>query len=139
MSTLSLKQPTFAPFQRRQTVILKPSTLWVGVGQNGLIYHSMGGEHWAEATPCTRHGRAEFQKVVSGNGQFIAVGNRISMSQAGRLWTTSIYFTGTVLRDVAFGNDVWVCVGQKGICLSSADHGKSWVPQQDAASSRYVR
>lgn len=137
MSTLSLKQTTFAPFQRRRKKIQKHPTFWVGVGLNGIIYHSMGGEHWVEAKPCTHHGRAKFEKVCSGNGQFVAVGNRISVSQTGRVWTTSIYFTDTVLRDVAFGNGTWVCVGKKGACLSSFDHGKSWTHQQKSRTLNY--
>src|SRR5437773_1220617 len=73
-------------------------------------------------------------EVGYGNGVFVALANsgqgpwtasEILTSTDGRQWTSDI---GSIkLRGVAFGNDNFVAVGDRGTILNSSD-GKAWRP-----------
>lgn len=101
-------------------------SLWVGVGRDGIIYYSPDGRGWKKSRPSHLAVRATFREVSYGNGRFIAIGDRISVSMDGVSWNTHVHLTCNLLNSLAYGNDQWICVGENGLKMSSVDGGATW-------------
>ncbi len=85
--------------------------------------HSFCQSKWEWRYP--QHGN-QFNKIVYGNGQFVAMGQRtIASSPDGITWTPLIPEQIITMQDLAFGSNRFVAVGDSGKILSSTD-GKIW-------------
>ena len=101
------------------------SPIWVGISQKGLAAYSRDGVRWSEGQGIQSKG-AELCSVIHGDGQFVAVGNQISVSEDGIHWTTKVHLACNPLRAVAQSGDIWICVGENGRKMHSADRGETW-------------
>lgn len=116
------------------------SGTFVAAGSNGTIYTSTdSGATWVQPVPNISD---TLYDVVFGNGVFAAVGSHPAVSNAGWInafytapadnaanWTarTSSIATSSPLSGLAFGANLFVCVGDNAV-FRSADNGVTWAP-----------
>ena len=114
------------------------------VGQNGSISTSSDGADWTSRTSGTE---AWLMAITYGNGKFVAVGTVNNHSEAiniltspdGINWSvlTSANFPESggvfMLREVTYGDGLFVAVGNSGEILTSSD-GTTWVSRSSGTS-----
>ncbi len=109
---------------------------FVAVGSKGkddYFQWSTDGKRWGQQHMDTGYG-GRFHSVSFGNNTFIAWGGKgspgsvfLSYSEDGEKWTPETEFAGKFrIRRGAYGNDVWVGVGDYGRIVVSSGNLKQW-------------
>jgi photosystem II stability/assembly factor-like uncharacterized protein len=124
--------------------------LFVAVGQNGTILTSPDGARWTARAS----GADNFLSGVTyGNGLFVAVGVAVRSSSSwlsgwlpgptmltspdGVTWTEQTSPTNNELKDVTYGNGLFVAVGEDGTILTSRD-GVDWTEQISPTNNSFL-
>ncbi len=89
-----------------------------------LIYWSLDGQSWmASEKPM---GSGWMSGVVFAQGRYVGAGGTGAMwSDDGRVWQATQVMRGVAIRDMTYGNGVFVAVGDAGFRAVSTD-GESW-------------
>jgi hypothetical protein len=90
------------------------------------IVTSPDGSTWTIRSPFRN--TASFNAVTFANDMFVAVGSSIWTSPDGVTWTPRVSEAPNMLNEVAFGNGVFVAVGNGGTIVTSPE-GVNWTPQ----------
>ena len=101
-------------------------TGYVAVGANGtagMVYVSEDGSTWTEVTP--NFTQNCFSVVAAFDAIYITEKDVILSTNDFTSWPAKLYFSGT-LKNIAFGNNTLVAVGEAGLCYVSTD-GNNWV------------
>ena len=104
------------------------SNLFVAIGSLGTIYSSPDAITWTLRVPPGGPGAGTFRGIAYANGRFIVVGYLsypVIYSDDGINWSTPTTPPGGPCESVAYGNGVWVAVGQSRTRVSS-DNGVTW-------------
>jgi hypothetical protein len=89
-----------------------------------LIYWSLDGLEWA--TSEKPEGSGWMSGSVYGAGRYVSAGGTGAMwSDDGRTWQSVQVMRGIAIRDMTYGNGVFVAVGDKGFRATSSD-GEAW-------------
>ncbi|MEN3941714.1 PKD domain-containing protein [Prosthecobacter sp. SYSU 5D2] len=117
--------------------ITASTTRAVAVSATGHIVHSINGTDWTAYDLKAALGThtLDFREVLSDGSQFVAVGRErlesggsfegcIFHSPDGLTWTR-VYWGGSILQRVAYGDGTWVVSGENSTMLTSTD-GLSW-------------
>jgi len=113
--------------------------VWVATSQSGslIIRSTDDGKTWSSTgnkggilTPKS----VAYGKDNNNNGLWVVVGDgsRIASSPDGNDWTAATWVAPitvtsfTVVRDVAYGNGLWVAVGYSNPSIAKSTDGKSW-------------
>ena len=108
--------------------------LFVAVGWDGTIAHSIDGNRWVEASFSATD--RWLSDVAWGGGRFVAVGNgRAVYSSDGDRWRRSRSYDLGDLNSVAWGHDRFVAVGDDGSTAFSND-GIRWRRVRNVATRR---
>ncbi|MCP4149469.1 MAG: hypothetical protein GY757_17105 [bacterium] len=120
-------------------------TSFVTVGDSAVVYTSSNGSSWTARSsgyPAAQY--AHLFAVTSGEGKVVAVGRDkliVTSSNDGVTWTTTNARTNDVydedITGVAYGNGIFVAVGEAGGTWRSAD-GNSWTESSFTYSSRGI-
>jgi len=117
----------------------------VAIGSSGHILKSVDGATWS-ATDLGSN--IELYGIHYANGLWVSVGDDYRWNPDG--WVGVIYTssdaitwtrrhfhntTGTTLRKVTYGNNIWVAVGNTGLILTSSD-GLTWTTQTSGTSKK---
>ena len=120
--------PTNSPFYSSSIKgVAYGNGIYVAVGSIGARGYSTDGVNWTDNSSSERN---TLRSVAYGNGKFVAVGQHCgAVSTNGIDWTEGRMFpedpSGGDFYKVVFANDVFVAVGNNGICALSTD-GVSW-------------
>ena len=121
--------------------IAASASVAVAVGAGGKIFKSSTGTAWtAAASPGSGNTGSVLNRVVYGNGRFMAVGGNnnggtsivIRTSTDGDSWTTLNPGTVGQLWGVDYGNGIWMAIGSGtssgggAFILRSSDNGTTW-------------
>lgn len=108
--------------------IVYNGSIYVAVGNNGMIYHSDDAETWY---PHQSGSNYDLYGVAYGNDMFVAVGaaGRILRSEDGSLWEESVWSTEITLFDVSFGDDSFIAVGSGGTIIFLTEED-GWVQRE---------
>ncbi len=108
---------------------------FVAVGWDDTVLRSADGIHWTEERPGTTASSHDWLGVGYGNGQFVAVGDNypnggftaaVLTSPNGSQWSVQNSINGfNPLEAVAYGDGLYIAVGEQGTILASAD-GRAW-------------
>jgi hypothetical protein len=98
----------------------------------GLILTSSNGSNWNLVDKTFIPG--QLYDVIFKNNIFVAVGTNIATSENGITWKTTHSGVSTLLMSVAFGDNKFVAVGQRGVILTS-QNGKKWVLESSGTSN----
>jgi len=124
---------------------------YVAVGDRGLVLTSVDGVRWTRQA--TAANGARLNNVIHAGGRFVAVGEggAVATSPDGQRWTTGTTGVNGWLRGLAYTRfvyrrfyldttevvaDYYVCAGQGGVMLRSAD-GLRWEPMSAAGASPF--
>ena len=111
---------------------------WVAVGDKGTILTSTNGTTWTVRNPGSTNPFDDLRGVAYGLAksvsipQFVAVGynGKILTSPDGVTWTYEVSPTNAFLRGIAFGDGVFVAVGEKAstglAIILNSDDGATW-------------
>ena len=116
------------------------TTLYVAVGEGGLILLSSDGDAWTQASSSGSITTSRLTGVSYGNGLWVAVGENTSTiinSSDGDTWTlatSSGDVTTEPLQDVAWGGSFFVAVGEGATVIHSND-GDTWTTATNVMSA----
>ncbi|MVM33114.1 hypothetical protein GO755_23940 [Spirosoma sp. HMF4905] len=135
-SLSSLAQTTWSPIPLADNMLYSVATngsLFVAVGNNGLIRSSSDGITWTNRP--VNFGGYLFS-VSYGNGLFVAVGDggTILTSPNGVTWTARSSGVSSSLRGLTFANGLFIIVGLNGTILTSPD-GIAWTPRSSGSTA----
>ena len=122
---------------------------FITINSAGTVYYSTDGVTWSFSNSVSR-----VEKIIYGKDRFIAVGGISSYEAAysldGKTWSgmtglTSIGQTAAStigLKDIAYGNNIYVCVGIKHITGDPvkphySTDGKTWTASSNAFSTSF--
>lgn len=109
---------------------------------SGRTLRSWDGINWRQlGTTILDPGNA----ITAANGRVVAVGGtgKVAWSTTGTSWTLAAWLTLADLYDVAFGNGVWIAVGDLdagySAILRSTDNGSTWTQILSAGAFEALR
>jgi hypothetical protein len=109
------------------------NSLFVGVGNDGVIYTSSDAIVWYQQVSPTL---SNLQSIIYANGQYVAVGTggTTILSLNGTLWTKHDSPVGNDLYSVIYAQGQYVAVGRGGIVITSTN-ATLWSVQISGVSS----
>lgn len=126
-----------SPLKKAMFAITFAAGKFLAVGNHAYTAYSPDGDNWTTVTVPTEQSLWGVCYGVDGdgNGVFVAVGNEggnegtiISSANGDTSWRRQNSPTNRSLKDVAYGNGLFVAVGSYGIILTSTD-GTYWTKQ----------
>ncbi|MDY8045809.1 S-layer homology domain-containing protein [Paenibacillus polymyxa] len=109
---------------------------FIAVGDDSMVFSSRDGERWSTQKTAAVTNQ-QISSVTWGNSGFVAVGENgtIINSSDGIVWTKQDSGVTTSLSEIAWGNGLYVVVGEQNI-LTSSD-GEKWTPNTSKTNNRY--
>ena len=106
-----------------KTLNIDEIVLQTQVGESSFTYPQEPLTNWTVRNPSSVDFPVDMKKIAYGKGLFVAVGGGIYTSLDGMDWTKR--YSDNTLRDISYGNDIFVAVGFDGAILTSPD-GITW-------------
>jgi hypothetical protein len=117
--------------------------VFIAAGGNGFRVRSIDrAKSWRDATP---YAAVHFRAIAAGNGVAVAVGHTygqnpdqgVSSATADGVTWSPTQRAGAPLRSIAFGNGVFVALGDGGACAVSSD-GETWTRTTLSGANAFV-